>query len=294
MLRKAVPLLLLVLAAALFLGGCGDGVLERLSWRPNPVKLDQALEQVFGPVESVVEAEGGWVLLSPPQSGGRRLAFVSAVGGRLRLAGESQQVSAAGPVSLRREGELVVVASQREGAPQYAAFQVSPAGLKPVDYYISAAPQPAVTVGPFVLINKHMNILWHYEDGRLVKAYRVSTGKQTQPPAPTWQDYATNFFTPEGRFLLTNFVVHPPYNALKPGDKSYQGGAPGNPLGTRWMGFEVLPGDNAGIWGIHGTSEPDRIGTWASDGCIRMLTGQAEQLFGLLQGRAVVLQILAR
>ena len=65
----------------------------------------------------------------------------------------------------------------------------------------------------------------------------------------------------------------------RPPDSDWAAGAepippgPGNPLGTRWMGL------SAPAVGIHATSDPGSIGTYASHGCIRMYVSDAEWLF---------------
>lgn len=294
--RRWSSLLLAVMVLAL--AGCSSAkpVIEAAKAVPAMVKkpeLQELLVQAAGPFEQRLEFAGGHLLLSSAQNGVRTLSFVLPDGKEgWKRAGAAEQLPADGKVSL--EGELVLVGFAKEGSPKVLAFQAGSSGLSKLDYYRERAPEPAVTTGHFVLVNKHVNKLWHYLDGKLVKVYDVATGRQTGGPTPTWEDFKTNFFTPEGTFTLTNFVENPGYNALKPGDKSYEGGAPGNPLGTRWMGFEVLSGDNAWIWGIHGTSEPEKIGTWASDGCIRMFTKDAEELFSVIKGKNAKLQVVGR
>ena len=57
---------------------------------------------------------------------------------------------------------------------------------------------------------------------------------------------------------------------------------PENPLGTRWMGFDLES------YGLHGTTEPDSIGKSRSLGCIRMLNPEVEELFELVgEGTAI-------
>ncbi|MBI1852669.1 MAG: L,D-transpeptidase family protein [Planctomycetes bacterium] len=83
--------------------------------------------------------------------------------------------------------------------------------------------------------------------------------------------------TPEGTFVVRDKQVHPVW--FKPGE-AIPFGDPRNPLGTRWMGFEATE-QHAG-YGIHGTTEPDSIGKEMSDGCIRMLNAEVEDLFDLV------------
>lgn len=288
---------ILLIAAALSLTGCGaKQVIENLPVVGRKPDLKADLSKAFGlQADQQIQVLGGYVVLSPADANGQRtMAYVVQDGGGYKLQGKRAPVQASAQVRL--DGGLLVLEAAKEGSPKFTAYkpEKTERGLVPIDYYRERAPEPAVKKGHFVLVNKHWNVLWHYKDGQLLANYMVATGKQTESPAPTWQDYKTNFFTPEGTFKLTNFAVNPPYNALKPGDKSYPGGAPGNPLGTRWMGFAVLDGDNAWVWGIHGTSEPDKIGTWVSDGCIRMNTNEAEALFSQLKGQNATLQVVGK
>jgi hypothetical protein len=87
--------------------------------------------------------------------------------------------------------------------------------------------------------------LWRVKDG----------GKLIQPP---WYDKRTN-------------------RTYRPTDPDY-------PLGTRWIALDGLEGNAKGRTGfaIHGTKDPDQIGTAASQGCIRMYNGEAELMYNLL------------
>lgn len=255
------------------------------------------ITKAFGPVDQKVAAGDGWVVMSPARDGGRELGYVApAGGGAWHLAGQRQLLPDAASATLTVDSDLVVVETKKENAPQFTAYKYGPGGLAPTDWYGARAPEPAVTTGSFVLVNKYLNALWYFDNGKLVKTFRVATGRDTTGPQATWDDYKTNFVTPEGTFTVTDFKMDPPYTGFKPGDDhhSFAGGAPDNPLGTRWMGFSVLENDGATIWGIHGTSEPDKIGTWASDGCIRLYTAQVEELFALIKGRNPTLQVVAK
>lgn len=293
-------LLVIALLAGL-LAGCNADSLKQINLpviRKNP-PADPA--GVFGPIDQQVAADlngdgtDELVVLGPVRDGARTL-------GVLQNGKDGYNIIASTPLSpdttsvqlLNMGGRKAIVTGYaKDGAPQYQAYRLAGSDLDTLDYYTLAAPAPTAAQGWQVTVNKHLNVLWLYNNGKLVKAYRVATGRQTGGPAPTWADYKTNFFTPEGSYAITMFARNPPYNALKPGDKSYPGGHSENPLGTRWMGFQVLDGDNAWVWGIHGTSEPDRIGTWASDGCIRMFTEDAEELFATIP-EGTALQVVGK
>lgn len=53
-----------------------------------------------------------------------------------------------------------------------------------------------------------------------------------------------------------------------------------NPLGTRWVGWNQ--DGRATHYGFHGTKEPESIGHAASDGCVRFLNHNVEELFQIL------------
>lgn len=280
-----------VATLALLLTGCKANVINKLPIPSAKSDTESELVKAMGSADQRVQVEQGWVVLTAAKSGAREVGLVRDG----QVVGERQQIAEnADEATLTKDGDLIVVETKKEKAPQFTAFEAGASGLVSVDYYAKKAPDPEVKKGPYIVVNKHLNVLWQYQDGKLVKAYRVATGRQTESPAPTWTDYKTNFFTPEGNFTLTNFVKNPPFNALKPGDKSFSGGESDNPLGTRWMGFSVLPDDNAWLWGIHGTSHPEQIGTWASDGCIRMYTPQVEELFDQLSGKNVSLKVVGK
>ncbi|MBM3987266.1 MAG: L,D-transpeptidase [Planctomycetes bacterium] len=64
-------------------------------------------------------------------------------------------------------------------------------------------------------------------------------------------------------------------------------GDPQNPLGTRWLAWN-LEGRGTAL-GFHGTNDPTSVGQRISDGCIRMSNRDVEQLFEILPVGAQVL-----
>ena len=54
-------------------------------------------------------------------------------------------------------------------------------------------------------------------------------------------------------------------------------GNPDNPLGERWMGYKESPS-----YGLHGTNSESTIGSFESEGCIRMHNTDVMELFDLL------------
>ncbi|MFA5389179.1 MAG: L,D-transpeptidase family protein [Candidatus Omnitrophota bacterium] len=110
-----------------------------------------------------------------------------------------------------------------------------------------------------ILVDKSQNILTLLDDSDVVKVYRVSTGE--------------NNCTPVGTFRIVNKIMDPVWyteKAIVPAE------SPDNVLGSRWMGFN-LPG-----YGIHGTTAPEKIGQQATQGCIRMINAEVEELYKIV------------
>lgn len=112
-----------------------------------------------------------------------------------------------------------------------------------------------------LVVSKQANRLTLLLDGEFFAAFPVGTGR--------------NNCSPEGVFEITTKLVDPVWYSsegeIPPGD-------PRNILGTRWLGFN----DPYASYGIHGTTQPESIGTQSSSGCIRMNNRDAELLFILL------------
>ncbi len=67
--------------------------------------------------------------------------------------------------------------------------------------------------------------------------------------------------------------------------KTYEAEDPDYPLGSRWIGLEGLQGPAKGRVGfaIHGTKDPQEIGTAKSRGCIRLHNGNAVLVYDLME-----------
>ncbi len=130
-----------------------------------------------------------------------------------------------------------------------------------------------VVDGPFhVKVYRSTFTMDLYLQNTYVRSFKVGLGKDsTETPTGLW------------RVKAGGKLIEPPWpdpisgKILHPGD-------PGYALGSRWMGLEGLSGaakDRSGF-GIHGTKEPETIGTASSLGCIRMHNGDAILLYNLL------------
>jgi len=112
-----------------------------------------------------------------------------------------------------------------------------------------------------ILISKRDFTLLLLLNDNYVKQYRVATG--------------INNKTPVGTFEVKNKMKEPVWYSPDGGVFPY--GHKENILGTRWIGFKDKP--NLHGYGIHGTTQPETIGTAASNGCIRMLNSDVEELY---------------
>jgi hypothetical protein len=114
--------------------------------------------------------------------------------------------------------------------------------------------------GDIIIINKSKNQLAYYQNNKLVKTFKVGTGRKPS-------------YTPEGKFKVVNKIKNRPYYT-----GNIRGGDPRNPLGNRWLGINAR-----GTWGttyaIHGNNNPKSIGGYVSGGCIRMYDAEVEWLY---------------
>jgi lipoprotein-anchoring transpeptidase ErfK/SrfK len=104
-----------------------------------------------------------------------------------------------------------------------------------------------------------------YKRLKAVKTYGIAVGR-------------VGLETPAGLYHIQNKAIDPAWHvpnsawAGKLAGKVIPGGAPDNPIKSRWMGIF----DGAGI---HGTSEDSSIGSAASHGCIRMRIPEVKVLY---------------
>ncbi|MBI3986251.1 MAG: L,D-transpeptidase family protein [Lentisphaerae bacterium] len=127
-----------------------------------------------------------------------------------------------------------------------------------------------------IVVNKTKNDLLLQANDRFFKRYRVGTGK-----------FAT---TPTGVFAIDKKIPEPPWT--RPSDrKILPFGDKENVLGTRWLSLKAVEGTpSVQGYGIHGTWEPETIGSQSSAGCVRMLNAEVEELFSLVpEGVRVVI-----
>jgi lipoprotein-anchoring transpeptidase ErfK/SrfK len=103
---------------------------------------------------------------------------------------------------------------------------------------------------------------------RLFKCYRVGIGRENR--------------TPVGEFSVATRLREPEWSP--PGRQPVPYGKPENILGTRWLGLLPVGKTDPTLtgFGIHGTWQPETVGTAASEGCVRMKNEEVDELFDLI------------
>jgi len=125
-------------------------------------------------------------------------------------------------------------------------------------------------------ISKTRNDMELRVNDRFFKRYRVGTGKFGK--------------TPVGTYVIEVKLKDPPWT--RPSDKKIiPYGDPENVLGTRWMSIRAVEGtEPVDGYGIHGTIEPDTVGKQSSDGCIRLVNADVEELYTIVpEGTRVII-----
>lgn len=121
-----------------------------------------------------------------------------------------------------------------------------------------------------IIINTKTNKMGYYVNNKLVKEFRVATGKKSTP-------------TPTGKCKIVNKIKNRPY---------YSGGIPGgdprNPLGDRWLGLHIK-GTYGTTYAIHGNNNESSIGKHISGGCIRMHNKDVRWLFNQIPNKSDVI-----
>lgn len=111
-------------------------------------------------------------------------------------------------------------------------------------------------------------------NGTLIKRYAVGLGRGGK--------------TPTGTFRTVVHQTNPDWTP--PGGGIVKFGDPRNVLGTRWISIHDQSRPELKGFGIHGTSQRDSIGGETSNGCVRMLNEDVEELFMIIpRGTEVII-----
>jgi lipoprotein-anchoring transpeptidase ErfK/SrfK len=132
-----------------------------------------------------------------------------------------------------------------------------------------------VPAAPFVIkVDKSDRTLDLTVNGRFFKRYAVGLGRYGK--------------TPLGTFLTVVHQTNPDWSPPNGGIIPF--GDPRNVLGTRWISIQDKTRPDIKGFGIHGTAERDSIGGETSNGCIRMLNEDVEEVFMLIpRGTEVII-----
>jgi len=111
-----------------------------------------------------------------------------------------------------------------------------------------------------------------YLQNTFVRSFKVGLGKPgMETPTGIW------------RAKQDGKLVKPIWTNPVDG-KTYHPEDPDYPLGSRWIALEGLSGEakNRTGFAIHGTKEPEQIGSAGSQGCIRMHNGDAILVYNMM------------
>ncbi len=131
-----------------------------------------------------------------------------------------------------------------------------------------------VIKGPFhaIIYRSTFTLDLYLGNKTYVKSYKVGLGEEgLGTPTGKWR------VKPGGK------LIKPTWTDPTTG-RTYIASDPDYPLGSRWIALDGLEGNAKGRTGfaIHGTKEPETIGTRSSRGCIRLLNGEAIEVYNLL------------
>ena len=167
-------------------------------------------------------------------------------------------------------GDLLVNIGKKFDVPYQILMRIN--GIKKPSS-LRAGQNIKVVQGPFhAVVDRERFMMYVYLGDVLVRVYPVSTGKPGRE-------------TPAGRWLVEvgKKQINPAWTDPDTGKQFYPDDKE-NPLGERWIGLKGLDGNAKGRtgFGIHGTIEPEKIGTAASRGCVRLLNKDVEELYDML------------
>jgi hypothetical protein len=169
-----------------------------------------------------------------------------------------------------KSGDVLDILGRRMKVPYEILMQIN--GIQRAQS-LQAGRAIKVIHGPFhVKVSRSAFTLDLYLQDTYVRSFKVGLGKSGRE-------------TPVGRWRVQEHgkLVKPPWTDPDTG-RLYKSTDADYPLGTRWIGLEGVDGQAKGRTGfaIHGTKDPEQIGTAGSRGCIRMYNGDTELMYNLL------------
>ncbi len=148
-----------------------------------------------------------------------------------------------------------------ESAPAPTPVPEPAAAKDPLDLILQAPSLPPEGIGQdevFILVRISEQKLYLYRGATLLASYPVSTGAPDTP-------------TPPGPWRISQKLKY---------------AQPVPQYGSRWMRIDQFDPMSGGYewsdYGIHGTDEPQKIGTLVSTGCVRLLNKDVNALFDVV------------
>ncbi len=141
-----------------------------------------------------------------------------------------------------------------------------------------------VIYGPFnaIVHKSDFTMDLYLKNKTYIKTYKIGLGdKETETPTGRW------------RVRKGGKLIKPNWTDPRTGT-TYIASHPEYPLGSRWISLEGIEGDALDRRGfaIHGTKDPETIGTRSSMGCIRLHNGDVIEVFNLLQDGASEVRVV--
>ncbi|MBE6092054.1 MAG: L,D-transpeptidase [Selenomonas ruminantium] len=156
-------------------------------------------------------------------------------------------------------GKAVASAPVAPVAEQPAAATTAAAEVKKAEPAVAEPEKKSLEKK--ISINLAARSLALFEGTEKIRLYPIGPGTPYTP-------------TPVGYYKIQSKDVNPSWTSPSTGKTIPSG--PDCPLGYRWMQIQ-------GNYGIHGTNNPDSIGHYVSNGCIRMHEKDVEALFDLVK-----------
>jgi LysM repeat protein len=169
-----------------------------------------------------------------------------------------------------RRGDLLDIIGRRMKVPYEILMQINNISRPQA---LQAGRALKVIHGPFhVKVSRSSFTLDLYLQDMYVRSFKVGLGKP-------------GFETPLGHWRVQQGgkLIKPTWTDPDTG-RQYKSTDPDYPLGARWISLEGVDGAARGRTGfaIHGTKDPEQIGTAGSRGCIRMYNGDVVLMYNLL------------
>jgi LysM repeat protein len=172
---------------------------------------------------------------------------------------------------LVQPGDLLLKISKQHKVPYDILLKIN--GMERPES-LQAGQRIKVIDGAFnAVINRTTYTMDIYLQNVYVKSYKVGLGRSEHT-------------TPTGRWVVASGgkMIKPTWTDPDTG-KTYLGSDPDYPLGSRWIALDGIEGNAKGRTGfaIHGTKDPETIGTQSSRGCIRLFNGDVIEVYDLME-----------